>query len=138
MLAEIFMLRSEAAPRLQEQTTSPSSSVFVLVPFTPSDQFVFKEGAAHPTHRHREVRMSKSRKSDWTAVFFLFLLVGAMLIAFTPSSVKAQQPPLREGCRAVSKLEYDTAKREYILISRGGRYIQTGHFWRRHYWWCHV
>jgi hypothetical protein len=24
--------------------------------------------------------MSKSRKSDWTAVFFLFLLVGAMLI----------------------------------------------------------
>jgi hypothetical protein len=82
--------------------------------------------------------MSKSQKSDWTAVFFLFLLVGAMLIAFTPSSVKAQQPPLREGCRAVSKLEYDTAKREYILISRGGRYIQTGHFWRRHYWWCHV
>jgi hypothetical protein len=55
MLAEIFMLRSEAAARLQEQTTSTSSSVFVLVPFTPSDQFVFKEGAAHPTHRHREV-----------------------------------------------------------------------------------
>ena len=34
--------------------------------------------------------MSKSRKSDWTAVFFLFFLVGAMLIAFTPSSVKAR------------------------------------------------
>jgi hypothetical protein len=43
--------------------------------------------------------MSASRKSDWTAIFFLFLLVGAMLIAFTPSSVKAQQPPLREGCQ---------------------------------------
>jgi hypothetical protein len=40
--------------------------------------------------------------------------------------------------RAVSKLEYDTAKREYVLISKGGRYVQTGHFWRRYYWWCHV
>jgi hypothetical protein len=24
------------------------------------------------------------------------------------------------------------------LISKGGRYVQTGHFWRRSYWWCHV
>jgi hypothetical protein len=24
------------------------------------------------------------------------------------------------------------------LISKGGRYVQTGHFWRRNYWWCHV
>jgi hypothetical protein len=82
--------------------------------------------------------MSTFRKADWTATFFLFLLIGALLIAFTPSPAKGQQPPLREGCRAVSKLEYDTAKREYILISRGGRYVQTGHFWRRYYWWCHV
>jgi hypothetical protein len=80
--------------------------------------------------------MGNSRKSDWAAVFFLFLLVGALLIAFTPWPVKAQQ--LRDGCRAVSKLEYDTAKREYVLISKGGRYLQTGHFWRPHYWWCHV
>jgi hypothetical protein len=55
MLAEIVMVRLEAAARLQGQTTSPSSGVFVLVPFTRSNQFVFKEGAAHPTHRHREV-----------------------------------------------------------------------------------
>ena len=82
--------------------------------------------------------MGKSRNSDWPAVFFFLLLVGALLTAFTPSSVKAEQPPLKEGCRAVSKLEYDTAKREYILISKGGRYVQTGHFWRRYYWWCHV
>lgn len=81
--------------------------------------------------------MRKSHNSDWPAVFFLLLLVGALLTA-SPSPVKAQQPPLREGCRVVSKLEYDTARREYILISKGGRYIQTGYFWRRHYWWCHV
>ena len=88
----------------------------------------------------REVSQApgKSRYSDWPAVFFLLLLVGALLTAFTPSPAKGQQLPLREGCRAVSKLEYDTAKREYILISKGGRYVQTGHFWRRNYWWCHV
>jgi hypothetical protein len=82
--------------------------------------------------------MRKSRRSDWPAVFFSLLLLGALLSAFTPSSVEAQQPPLKEGCRAVSKLEYDTAKREYIVISKGGRYVQAGHFWRRSYWWCHV
>jgi hypothetical protein len=71
--------------------------------------------------------MGNSRKSDWPVLFFGLLLVGALLTAFIPSSVRAQQPPLREGCRAVSKLEYDTAKREYILISKGGRYVQTGH-----------
>jgi hypothetical protein len=81
--------------------------------------------------------MSASRNLG-TAIFFLFVLVGAMLIAFAPSAVKAQQLPPREGCRAVSKLEYDTAKREYVLISMGGRYVRTGYFWRRHYWWCPV
>ena len=58
--------------------------------------------------------MDKSRSSDWPAVFFVLLLFAALLAAFMPSSVKAQQPPLRKGCRAVSKLEYDTAKREYV------------------------
>jgi len=86
----------------------------------------------------RRLEIGKSRNSDLPAVFFLLLLVGALLTALIPSSVSAQQPPLREGCRAVSKFEYDAAKREYILISRGGRYVQTGYFWRRHYWWCHV
>lgn len=82
--------------------------------------------------------MSKSRKSDWPAISLLLLLGGALLTVFTPSSVRAQQPLLPEGCRAVSKLEYDAAEREYVLISKNGTYLKTGHFWRRHYWRCHV
>jgi hypothetical protein len=82
--------------------------------------------------------MSKLRRAYCTLLPFLILVVGPLLIAFKPSAVKAQQPPLKEGCRAVSKLEYDIAKREYVLISRGGRYVQTGHFWRPYYWWCRV
>ena len=137
MLAEIVMVRLEAAARLQEQTTSLSSGVRSSRSPAAISSYLKTGRLVLPTAIGR-LEMGKSRKSDWPALFFLFLLVGALLTAFTPSSVKAQQPPLREGCRAVSKLEYDTAKREYILISKGGRYVQTGHFWRRHYWWCHV
>jgi hypothetical protein len=137
MLAQILMVRLEAAARLQEQTASLSSSR--LVPLAPSNQFLFSDNTARPVDRSGgRLEMGKSHKSDWPVLFFGLLFVGSLLSAFMPSSVKAQQPPLREGCRAVSKLEYDTAKREYILISRGGRYVQTGYFWRRHYWWCHV
>ena len=42
MLAEIFMVRLEAAARLQEQTATLSGSPFV--PFTPNNQFLFKTG----------------------------------------------------------------------------------------------
>ena len=52
MLAEIFIVRLEAAARLQEQTASLSSSPFV--PFTPSNQFVFKDRTARPADRPRE------------------------------------------------------------------------------------
>jgi hypothetical protein len=44
MLAEIFMVRLEAAARLQEQAASLSSSRFV--PLTLSNQFLFKDKTA--------------------------------------------------------------------------------------------
>jgi hypothetical protein len=62
--------------------------------------------------------------------------IGAMLIAFS-SLANAQQPP-REGCRAASKLEYNSAKRDYLLNTRVGTYARTGHVWRRYYWYCHL
>ena len=81
--------------------------------------------------------MGKSRNSDWPAVFFLLLLVGALLTAFTPLPAKGHTAAARRLPSRL-KIEYDAAKREYIVISKGGRYLQTGYFWRRHYWWCHV
>ena len=63
-------------------------------------------------------------------------VIGLMLIALSSSSANAQQLP-REGCRAVSKIEYDSAKRQYLLHGRFGSYVRTGHFWRHYYWYCH-
>ena len=52
MLAEIFIVRLEAAAQLEEQTATLSSSPFV--PFTPNNQFLFKDRTACPADRPRE------------------------------------------------------------------------------------
>ena len=59
----------------------------------------------------------------------------SMLVAVPASSANAQPSP-REGCRAVSKVEYNAAKSENLLHARFGRYVRTGRFWRRFYWYC--
>jgi hypothetical protein len=59
--------------------------------------------------------------------------IGWLISVFAPSLVSAEQPP-GDGCRAVSKIEYNAAKAEYLLISRSRVYVQTGHLWRGHYW----
>lgn len=41
------------------------------------------------------------------------VVVGAMLIAASALSAKAQQAPW-EGCRPVSKVEYNSAKQQYL------------------------
>ena len=63
--------------------------------------------------------------------------VGAMLIAASASSAQAQQAPW-EGCRPVSKVEFNSAKQQYLLTSRFGRYVRTGSVWRHYYWHCHI
>jgi hypothetical protein len=64
-------------------------------------------------------------------------VAAATLIALSASPVNAQQPPAT-GCRAVSKIEYDSAKREYLLRNKFGAYVRTGHIWRRYYWYCRL
>jgi hypothetical protein len=54
------------------------------------------------------------------------------------AAASAEQIPPQEGCRLASKIEYDSAKRQYLLINRSGRYVRTGNFWRHYYWWCHL
>ena len=54
------------------------------------------------------------------------------------ASVSAKPPPPREGCRPISKIEYNAAKREYLLKSKTRVYIRTGPFRRRQYWHCPV
>ena len=68
----------------------------------------------------------RSLRGPLTAI----LVITGLAASFVASSADAQQPP-REGCRAVSKLEYTTAKNENVIISKGGRYVRTGPFWRR-------
>ncbi len=63
------------------------------------------------------------------------VVIGLTLMAFTLSSVNAEEPP-RKGCVAVDKREYDAAKREKLLRDRYGAYVRTGRLWRRYYWYC--
>lgn len=62
--------------------------------------------------------------------------IGLMLTAFPFSSVNAEQLPQR-GCVAVSKQEYESAKRQKMLRSRFSAYVRTGRLGQRHYWYCH-
>ena len=75
MLAEIFMARMEAAVRLQQETASLSSSPFI--PFTPNNQFLFKDKTARPADRPGgRLEMGKSPKSDWPVLFSAFARRG--------------------------------------------------------------
>ena len=68
MLAEIFMVRLEAAARLQEQTASLSSSSVRPVHSRAISSYSKTGRLILPTAIGR-LEMGKSRKSDWPAVF---------------------------------------------------------------------
>ena len=70
---------------------------------------------------------------------FTFIgVLGATLIGVFFSSVKDGQQPPWEGCRGASKTEYDSAKEAFLLQTSSGAYAITGHWWRRHYWYCQL
>jgi hypothetical protein len=63
-------------------------------------------------------------------------VMGLVLIALPTPRVNAQQPP-GERCRPASKIEYNAAKKQFLLTNRfGGMYLRTGRIWRRYYWYC--
>jgi len=63
--------------------------------------------------------------------------VMATTLALLSFAAKAVQPP-SDLCRTASKIEYDTAKKQFLLRNRFGAYVRTGHIWRRHYWYCQL
>jgi hypothetical protein len=63
-------------------------------------------------------------------------MIGAMSIGF--GAAASVDPPPREGCRAASQIEYDSAKKSDLLRNRVGLYVRTGGIWRRRYWYCHL
>jgi hypothetical protein len=66
-----------------------------------------------------------------------FFAVTAALMALLISSANAVQPP-SDHCRAASKIEYDSAGKQFLLRNRFGAYVRTGRIWRRHYWYCQL
>jgi hypothetical protein len=67
------------------------------------------------------------------------VVIGFMLTAFSSSAssaVNAEQPPPK-GCLAVSKSEYDSAKRQNLLRTSFAKYMRTGRLLKRYYWYCH-
>jgi hypothetical protein len=63
-------------------------------------------------------------------------MIASMLLAAPADAANAQQPPW-DGCAAVPKIQYDSAKKQYLLVNRFGSYVRTGRFWRHYYWYCH-
>ena len=61
--------------------------------------------------------------------------LGVAAFSFSLSPAKAQQPPYT-GCVAVSKQEYNSAKRQKMLRTRFSAYVRTGRIGRRFYWYC--
>ena len=72
--------------------------------------------------------------SGGVALISVTAVIPLMLIRF-PAYAKAEQPP-RDGCVTVSKIEYDSAKKQCLLSGNNGVYVRTGRFLRRSYWYC--
>ncbi len=65
-------------------------------------------------------------------------IAAAVLMALSASATKAQQQPPAAACRKASKVEYDSAKENYLLRNKFGAYVRTGSIWRRYYWYCYL
>lgn len=77
-------------------------------------------------------------RTGFAARWPLALIGGAVIAAWcsSASAVESGARPPNDQCRPATKLEYNSAKKQYLLQSRVGAYVRTGHVWRRYYWYC--
>ena len=81
--------------------------------------------------------MSMFDKTNATGPTPWLCVTTVPLFVFSCVSLDAQQPPW-EGCRAASRTEYESAKRDFLLHTSVGAYGMTGPWWHRHYWYCRL
>ena len=81
--------------------------------------------------------MSVFHKTDGIRLTTWLCATIVPLFTLSCASPRAQQPPW-EGCRAASKIEYESAERDFLLHTSFGAYAMTGPWWRRYYWYCHL
>jgi hypothetical protein len=71
-------------------------------------------------------------------LFRYFASVAAMILLLMPlqsSAANAARPPYA-GCVAVTRQEYNAAKKQNLLRTRFTEYMRTGLPGRRQYWYC--
>ena len=61
--------------------------------------------------------------------------IALVLSALPHAPASAAKPPYA-GCVAVTKQEYDSAKKQHMLRTRFTEYVRTGLPGRRQYWYC--
>jgi hypothetical protein len=88
-------------------------------------------GELEPMNGGRWCRLTNSM-----AVARSLTVIAAILLLLCSSAIAVQPPS--EHCRAASKIEYDSAKKQFLLRNRFGAYVRTGRIWRRHYWYCQL
>jgi hypothetical protein len=63
------------------------------------------------------------------------MVAGLVFGLLTGSSARAQQAP-RANCVAVTKQEYNNARKAKLQQQRFGQYVRSGRVLKRFYWFC--
>jgi hypothetical protein len=92
------------------------------------------------------LRMTPMRQRNFTDALavepalrrYAVTVIATMLIvsAASPASAANAAHPPGNRCRPASKIEYNSARKQFLLRNRFGMYVRTGWIWRRHYWYC--
>ncbi|MFY9687002.1 MAG: hypothetical protein WAJ88_14475 [Pseudolabrys sp.] len=61
--------------------------------------------------------------------------IALLLSALPYAPANAAKAPY-DGCVAVTRQEYNAAKKQHLLRTRFTQYVRTGIPGRRHYWYC--